>query len=74
MINKRTSYTKNKGNIMENDLSLIKIIDEASDLIEDRIDYLRDNRLHERLSYMGEFSFLKELRDLLKMAENFRDE
>lgn len=59
---------------MENDLSLIKIIDEASDLIENRIDYLRDHRLHDTQPHMWEFSFLKEVRDLLKMAENFRDE
>lgn len=55
-------------------LSLMGIVDEAYGLIENRIDYLRDNRLHGTQPHMWEFSFLKDIRDLLKLSENFRDE
>lgn len=54
-------------------VDLMDIIDEAYDLVENRIDYLRGLRLHETSPHILEFSFLKELRDLLKISENFRD-
>lgn len=55
-------------------VDLMDIINEAYDLVENRIDYLRGLRLHEAPPHIWEFSFLKELRDLLKMSENFRDD
>lgn len=54
-------------------VDLMDIIDEAYDLVENRIDYLRGLRLHDTSPHMWEFSFLNELRDLLKLSENFRD-
>jgi hypothetical protein len=49
---------------------LLDIIDQAQLLVNDRIDTLRENRVD---SNSEEFTFLKDLRSLLKLSENFRD-
>jgi hypothetical protein len=56
---------------------LMDIVDEAYDLLSDRIDVVRQKFYlsgAESVQNLEEVDFLKDLRDLLKLSENFRDE
>lgn len=53
------------------------IVDEAYDLLSDRIDVVRQKFYlsgAESVQNLEELNFLKDLRDLIKLSENFRDE
>lgn len=54
--------------------TLYGITDEAFDLVDARIDELRMYPPNDRNPPITEMSFLKDLRNLLRLAENFRDE
>lgn len=54
--------------------TLMDIVDEAFDLVDNRIDFLRSTRKHHTVEGYNQFEFLKDLRDLLRIKESFRDE
>ncbi len=61
---------------------LMDIVDEAYELIDNRVDILRAKlsflerfwENNDNTSIKNEMEFLKDLRNLLKLSENFRDE
>jgi hypothetical protein len=59
---------------------LMDIVDEAYDMLNDRIDEVRmhqdyrDRYSHNFPEMNAHMDFLKDLRDLLALSENFRDE
>lgn len=54
--------------------TIFDITDEAFDMVDRRIDLLRSASRDISMTIEDEMSFLKDLRNLLRMQENFRDE